>query len=680
MNKLIYYVLAGLVFLFPLFFLPITQEFYITNKLYLVSFGAVLVVLLSGLWLLMTKKISWKKGPLDTSVVLFVLTVGLSIVISSPNKIASLINPSFGLAAFLALTILFFAISQVNHRVKVNDFLNILGYSSLVLAVVSILFFLQPLKNAGLPQNLQFLKSPNFNPMGGIFDLAVLLGFVIVLFGSRMIFKKTEKPNPLHLGVLFVSVVAFVLALYSIFKPLNQGQSFLLPPYRLSWYAAVETLKNPLTALFGVGVDNFSSIFTRVKDVAYNQSNLWQVNSFNISRSALLHTMSSLGVFGLLAYFLLLFTVYRTIQRRTDNQEKNALLAGLGYVVLSWILMPPSLVLLFMLFFFVSLINKQAVDELSVEPAYYPLAGLVPVYAIILGIAFVFVGGSSFFLAKTYASEYYFKKSLDGLVQKNATELYNNQRRAVQLNPYNEGYRISFSQTNLLIANSTANRARQAQQKQGGPQQGQQQQLALSEQDKQTITQAVQAAIQEAKAAVALNPQKANSWENLAAVYRSIVNVAQGADVWTLSSYQRAINLDPRNPIYYLNLGGVFYAAANYNQSTQLFTQSASLKQDWANAHYNLAWSLYRQENFQAAANEMQTVLTLLEKNKDSQDYKRAQKEFEQFKSKIPPAGATESTGAGELKLPQQPEPKLSPKLELPKNAEPPREATPAAR
>ncbi|MBI2049810.1 hypothetical protein HYT32_02820 [Candidatus Roizmanbacteria bacterium] len=335
-----------------------------------------------------------------------------------------------------------------------------------------------------------------------------------------------------------------------------------------------------------------------------------------------------------------------------ESQEKTTFLFGLGYVVLAYLLMPPSLILLFMLFFLVSLINKQAVDEISTEPVYLPLGGLVPVYVILLALALSFVGGSSYFLGRAYASEFYFKKSLDGLAQRNAADLYNNQRRAIQFNPYVEGYRISFSQTNILIANNIASRARQNQQTQDQAQEGQQ--VNLSEQDRQTIAQAVQAAIQEAKAAVILNPQKATSWENLARTYRGIINVAQGADVWTLSSYQRAINLDPRNPIYYLNLGGVFFASENYNQSTQLFLQAAALKPDWANAHYNFAWSLYRQENYQRAANEMQTVLTLLEKNKDSEDYKRAQKEFEQFKSKIPPAETPQSTGEGQLQLPQE--------------------------
>jgi len=40
------------------------------------------------------------------------MTVGLSVVISSPNKIAALLNPYFGLVALLAFAILFFAVSQ----------------------------------------------------------------------------------------------------------------------------------------------------------------------------------------------------------------------------------------------------------------------------------------------------------------------------------------------------------------------------------------------------------------------------------------------------------------------------------------------------------------------------------------------------------------------------------------
>ena len=82
----------------------------------------------------------------------------------------------------------------------------------------------------------------------------------------------------------------------------------------------------------------------------------------------------------------------------------------------------------------------------------------------------------------------------------------------------------------------------------------------ITEQDRQTITQAIQASISEGKAVISLNPQRADGWQNLASIYLNIINAAQGADVWTISAYQRAILADPQNPTYRVGLGGVYYS------------------------------------------------------------------------------------------------------------------------
>ena len=128
----------------------------------------------------------------------------------------------------------------------------------------------------------------------------------------------------------------------------------------------------------------------------------------------------------------------------------------------------------------------------------------------------------------------------------------------------------------------------------------------LSEADRQTISQAIQAAIEEAKATVTLNPQKAVNWENLASIYRNIINVAQGADSWTVSAYQRAIILDPQNPTYRVSLGGVMFTFKNYDEAVKLFEQAIAIKPDWANSYYNLAWSSYQKADYQRAAAAMQ--------------------------------------------------------------------------
>jgi len=283
-----------------------------------------------------------------------------------------------------------------------------------------------------------------------------------------------------------------------------------------------------------------------------------------------------------------------------------------------------------------------------------------------LGIVIVLlitVGVLGYLLERSYESEFYFKKSIDGYTKNNLKEIYDNQRQAIILNPYIEKYRINFAQTNLLIANNIANNA---QRKKADAQ--------LSEEDRTTITQAIQAAISEAKAAVTLNPQKATNWENLAIIYRNIINVAQGADVWTVSAYQRAIVIDPQNPTYRLNLGGVYYAANNWEQAAKLFEEAVILKTDWSNAYYNLAWAYYKKGEYQLAASTMENVLKLINPNTDKADYDKAKSELDEFKKKIPEKeeiATSEAQTPTQLNLPTPATNNVKPKIELPEEASP---------
>jgi tetratricopeptide (TPR) repeat protein len=690
-----------LIFLFPFFFLPFTQEFFATGKLYLLAFGALLLLLISTLQLLISKKLTWISLPFDTPVILFLITIVLSIVISSPNKIQALLNPNFGLVSIFSLTILYFYLSRNNLTIKQFNNLTILNISYFVLSLITIIFFFQPFKNANLPQSLQFLKNPSFTPMGSQLDLAIFLGFFVVYYVVSFLRKQessdsgAEKParldtinNDLPAGsqgktsqvnqaygqptglslqlFLIFNLVALSLTLYSLLKPYGQpsGLSLQLPPFRLSWYAAIETLKNPLTALFGVGIDNFASIFTQIKDFAYNQSTFWQINSFAVSRSTILHIFSETGLFGLLAFGLLIASLLReTTRNGTQNNANKFFIFYLLFIVLFF---PPSLPVFFLFFITLTFIANsnqfqpaspklQRGEPISTNSNEFDLSNLMPVYLGIVIISLVFIAGTGYLLGRAYASEIYFKKGLDGFAKNDAKQVYDNMRQAIILNPYIERFRINFSQTNLLIANNIASKKQEE----------------ITDQDRQNISQGIQAAIAEAKAAASLNPQKAGSWENLAGIYRNILNVAQGADVWTISAYQRAIVSDPQNPIYRLNLGGVYYSLGNYEEAVKLFEQSVGLKPDWSNAHYNLAWALYQRKDYQRAASEMQNVSSLIDPK--SEDFKKVQKDLEEFKKMLP---KEEATAAGELKpgqlsLPTPPTATVEPKIQLPKEASP---------
>jgi len=671
-NKLNLFLLCFFIFLFPLFFLPITQEFYLTNKLYLISFGALFLLLISTIKFAFTKKITWQKGLFDNLLVLFLLTLAISIVLSSPNKIQAILNPNFGLLTFFSLTILYFYLS----RISINFYL-FLSISTLFLSIITIIFFFQPFKNINLPQPFQFLKNPTFTPLGSQLDLAIFLGF-FTLVGILQIIKQeqnNEKLKNKHLILnaffLIITLTALSLTLYTLLKPsstnLNQLQlvSTPLPPFRLSWYAAVEILKNPKTAFFGVGVDNFASIFTRVKDIVYNQSPLWQIFSFNFSRSAILHLITETGILGFVAFVLLFISIVKKLISTDSNNFKLISPILFGYLFICLLLFPPSLITWFLLFVVLAeLSSKDVVTHVVTKEI--NLTELLPFYIVTIIFSLIFIGGGSYLLGRAYASEVYFKTALDGIVKNDAKQAYDNMRNAIILNPFIERYRINFSQLNLILANNIAQKA-------GQPQGKDQKPYELTEQDRQNISQAIQAAISEAKAAVSLNSQKALNWENLAEIYRNIINTAQGADVWTISSYQRAIVSDPQNPVYRLNLGGVYYSLGNFEEATKIFEQAVVLKPDWPNAYYNLAWANYQKQNYQAAVSAMENVVRLLDPKKDKIDFEKAQKELEEFKKQLPKEEketTQEAVTQPRLTLPS-PIPTGQPKIELPKEASP---------
>jgi len=281
----------------------------------------------------------------------------------------------------------------------------------------------------------------------------------------------------------------------------------------------------------------------------------------------------------------------------------------------------------------------------------------VPIYIGTVVISFGIIIGTGYLLSRAYASEYFFKKSADGVVNNDIKKVYDNQRQAVILNPYIERFRSNFSQTNLLIANNLAQKKANT----------------ITEQDKQTITQAIQAAISEAKAVVALNPQKAENWQNLALIYLNIINAAQGADSWTISAYQRAILTDPQNPSYRVGLGGVYYSMKKYDDALKFFEQAISLKPDWPNSNYNYAWANFQVKNYPQAVNAMQNTLSLINPKTNKADYEKVQKELDDFKKMLPKEEEKKQGGntQSDLNLPTPPAAQISPMIELPKDASP---------
>src|SRR3989344_5570955 len=150
------FILYALVFLFPLFFLSLTQDFFVFNKFYLLIAAVLLLFLTSAVSYLVSKKFSWVSKPFDLPILLFIASVALSTVFSSTNKIQALYNLSFGPVMLILLGIIYFYLSRF--WTSQNDTKRIFSATGLVLSLVTIFFFFQPFKNIALPATVDFLK------------------------------------------------------------------------------------------------------------------------------------------------------------------------------------------------------------------------------------------------------------------------------------------------------------------------------------------------------------------------------------------------------------------------------------------------------------------------------------------------------------------------------------------
>ncbi len=655
-TNLLYITLA----LVPWFFLPFTQEYFLTQKFYLLLVVILISLVLSALSLLLNKHIKLLKTPFDRVLLFFSISQIIAVLFSSTNKVQALTTVPWGLAPILTCVALYYVlVNSLTKKGDENRAMRFFEVGMLFAACITVVFWFGPLNSAQLSTELDFLKNIRFSPIGNVLDVLIMTGLLSIVSLMRVIqnIMLSKKPSYISIVGMLVGLVAVTLVGYRGFFPPEGQQALQLPPIESSWVAGVESMKTLRTAVVGVGIDNYEAAFTAAKPRSYNASEFWQTN-FNLASSMVLQIWTETGILGLLAFLLLWVYIIREVYGlfAEKDHESKIYAAWAMYLGLVSLILPASFIsLLLTIMLCVGLALKAHEyneEKVSVDLRSMPLL-YIAIALIILGL----VGGFGFLGYRAYAAEVYFKSSINGIRNNNGQAVYNGLVKAMQTNPFIERYHVQFSQVNLLLANNISKKK------------------DLTDKDREEIARFIQLAISEAKVPVQLNPNKVGYWNNLAVIYRNIINVAQGAESWTIASYRRAILQDPNNPLLRLNLGGVYYSLKDYDEAEKLFEQSAGLKPDWPNAFYNLAWAQYQNGKIDRAVTSLESVLKVLD-NK-SEDYKKAKENLEAFKAAADDTkkkAATESAGirqGDQLDLPKEPNPQLSPAIQLPENAGP---------
>ncbi len=593
--------------------MPSVQNPVVTAKLILLALALAFVVVLKAVRNLTskTKGLVFATSSLDLPIILLAISYIVSGYLVTPNRLEAFWLP--GSASFVVGgAILYFIIRQLTERGRIAIRLGLLGGGSL-------LAFYSVLSASGILKSIQsfpeYLKSDAFTPAGSVFVSAIIF-IAIAPIAIDLILHAEKYVIKVGAGVAAgLFVLAFVISLSGAIKNWNETQ---LPTMATSWVVATESLK--LSPFTGVGSGNYLSAFSRFIPISYNATPQWSIR-FSNANNFYLTAITETGLIGLASLVVLLIAFYKVARKSTtDGSIFEYVPAALLLVAL--LIFPGTPVLVVLLFTLLALTGRTHIVHLFTPAHEAATASTEGKFATnVTAVPFIAVALFSLFLVSREArAEITFQRSLNAVTAQDGKLAYDTLQSAINQSPYNDRFHLTYSQLNLLLANTIT------------------QKKELTDDDKNTISQLVQQAVREGRVAVALNSDRSGNWVNLGSIYRAVIPLAKGADQFALQTYSQAVVLDPINPNVRVALGGVYYGLKRYEEAIDVFRLATSAKPDFANAHYNLAIAYRDNGQYDKALAELTGTLSLVQK--DSTDYQAIQKEIENVKSKAPQKAA----------------------------------------
>ncbi len=533
------------------------------------------------------------------------ISTAVSIALSAPNKLEALTGSGL---FFVVLALLFIVLATTITKRFTTALVFSFGIAGILITVFSVLekvgvnfftlFGISGTSVAGL-----------FPNGGSLVNVTVLL---LALVGTILSAVTQKSITNKSIAIAFSGVIALGLVVNGVNILPGRPQSPVLLPFSASWSVALDVLKTPRTALVGVGPQGYVQAFALYKPIALNASPYWAVR-FGSAHNVPLDIMVTHGVIGVVALAVILLGILSQV--RGTHKEDLPLLGIVVTALVIFLIIPVGAVVWVMLtltlvawqvaahagrtvesqerstFVFLSAHSKSGSDEKHVT------TGIVSIIALVIAGLSLF---GIYFNGRSLVSQTVYARGLDAIRANKAKEAYDLLRQAINIAPYHEDMRRTFSQVNLSIA------------------QGLTQKKDLSDEDKKTALTLIQQSINEAKAAVALNQAESANWVSLATVYDNLIGAAKDADQWTVAAYTQAIIRDPANPRLRVDLGGVYRKLKSNDQASRLFEQSAQLKGDYANAYFNMA-------SIAQELNRKDQQLALLKKTLSLLDAKDAQ-------------------------------------------------------
>ncbi|MBP9670536.1 tetratricopeptide repeat protein [Candidatus Woesebacteria bacterium] len=607
--------------LIPLIFWTITPNFFGTAKLFLfLTYTLALVIIyLSGL--VSSKVLVLPKNSLVLPLVLFFFSIIISLVVSPEGRPEALSGKGLLL---LALPLSSWVLLTQSHTQTLEKLLKFALTSSSAILALYTLFQLTLIPNLSFVPS--FLQTKTFTPTGDYLStlLFLLIGTLIAFYDLP---KANQKTKIFNLVSIILSVISSV-AIISLMLP-GSLLALQLIPYEETWAITLDALKTTRSLLFGVGISNYSLLYTVVKPLTLNATNLWNILP-QTGTSELLTIFATTGIIGGLSLIAIFVQGLRTTY-------SSYLFYPTLLLVIALILTPGNIILYVLFFTLITLAPHSTTShhELTTQKSFiFGLSGIA--------LALFLYGYSM----RSFIAEYYVGQAQAGLKNNDGKMVYDYQKKALDLTPNITKYHLSFAEINLNLAGALS------------------QKQTLDDQEKNTVSQLIQQAINESKLAIGLQPNNTLTWLSLGKIYRNLIGVAAGSETFTVDNYAKAVALDPSNPALRLDFGSVFYQLATttqdekervsfYSRAITELQMAIQLKPDYTNAYYNLAKVYESAKDYDNAYLNMQKTLTYLGSN--NSEFGRISTELEAIKSKLktPPQTSPDTIPDNQLEITQ---------------------------
>jgi tetratricopeptide (TPR) repeat protein len=651
--KVIDWIITGavylLVFLVPVFFLPVVPSVLELNK-------QILVVGLGGIaFLAWIGKLAWegririKKNVVLVPLLFFLLILALNTIFSAyrdQSMWGALGMENLALVSFIGLAAVFLVITNnFASEGKIKALILILIGSSALANLFAILqiFGKFIFKNAAVVQN-------SFNSVGSVYAFSIYIGAILILsvamllekqrpfvkialiilslfftftlilvnfttalvifligmailLGLAIISSGSEEKNR---ALVFPMVVITLVLLATLIGKNRSIVSVQLPvEVGLSSSASFDVLKGSWKEnfLLGPGISTYDLSYVKSKPSEINLTNFWSVK-FNEGSSRFFTLAASTGLLGTIAILFLfgsvlahIFSSFVKIFGRSEEGTYSLIgVASLWiYLSVAFFFYPSNMTIDFLwwiatasLLVLTSIVfrkKEELISETS-SPRLSLILSFVFVLIIVGFISLIFLEGQRYVAAAAY------NKALSGDAGGGKIEdLVNNLSRVVSLDPNRDLYHRNLSVALFAMLNDKVAQKGLAN---------------LSEDDRAQISSIYFAAEDQARAAINLNPKNPDNLLQLAQINQNVIGSKDNAEQTARDNYMEALKYDPKNPSLFYQIGQVYLVMADLEIAKNAGGQTAGKKVELpdkakeyiASARQNFEKAVERKSNY----------------------------------------------------------------------------------